>query len=80
MAKKSSTKSKVESRKSKVESRKSRVESLESKIGVVALYFRGLLFHRSDAGYLLMEYIDYMELTEKIEHPNKSVKNRSECE
>ena len=54
---------------------KKSIQKMQVRIGVVALYFRGLLFHRSDAGYLLMEYIDYMELTEKIEHPNKSVKN-----
>ena len=51
------------------------LSTLEEKIGVVALYLRGLLFHRSDAGYLLMEYIDYMELTEKVENPDKSLKN-----
>ncbi len=47
---------------------------MDEKVGVVALYLRGLQIHRTDAGYLLMEYIDYMELTEKITNPNKEIK------
>ena len=58
-----------------MKSTKKTTSNLEEKIGVVALYLRGLQFHRTDAGYLLMEYITYMELTEKIENPNKNIKN-----
>lgn len=62
-------------KKSSKKSSKKTTSKWEEKIGVVALYLRGLLFHRSDAGYLLMEYIDYMELTDKVENPNKEVAN-----
>ncbi|MCQ2311791.1 MAG: hypothetical protein MJZ64_08630 [Paludibacteraceae bacterium] len=48
---------------------------MQLRIGEVALYLRGLQIHRSDAGYVLMEYIDYMELTEKVENPDKSLKS-----
>ena len=52
-----------------------RVSDLDAKIGVAALYIRGLQLHRSDAGILIVEYIDYLLLTDKVENPNRDIKN-----
>ena len=54
-------------------SSKKSIQNLQLRIGEVALFLRGLQLHRTDVGYLLMEYIDYMELKEKVEHPDKSL-------